>query len=75
MPDLEELRDADKRDFLLFVEELVLEQSTGGRLLLGENPLSSDAKERPPLQRLHPDIPNAKKGRHREKGDIGRSDL
>ncbi len=52
MPDLEGLRDADERDFLQFVEELALEQSTGGRLLLGENPLSSDAKERPPLQRL-----------------------
>ena len=52
IPDLQEQRDADEADFLRFVEELALERKAGGRLLLGENPLNSDAQETKPLRRL-----------------------
>ena len=52
IPDLQEQRDKDEAGFLRFVEELALEQKAGGRLLLGENPWSSDAKETRPLRRL-----------------------
>ena len=38
IPDLQELRDRDGRDFLEFVEKLALCQKRGGRVLHGENP-------------------------------------
>lgn len=52
IPELQEQRDRDEADFLRFVEELALERKAGGRLLLGENPLNSDAQETKPLRRL-----------------------
>ncbi len=44
IPDLQELRDRDERDFLEFVEKLALCQKRGGRVLHGENPWAPDAE-------------------------------
>ena len=52
VPDLQELRDRDERDFLEFTEQLAVCQKRGGRILLGENPWTSDAKTTETVERV-----------------------